>query len=478
MAALSRVASARYVFATFKVENAESYTQETWQEDIASAKATGIDGFDCQSQSTDWQFDRIRDAFDVAESQHFQLFHSFDMSYHSRTANCPTGKAWNETFMASVLSTANTSSAAYRWNGHLLVSTYEGELYGDGFFTTLKDDLSGAGVSISLAPALTSYSEAATESGTPSTSANQAFSEYTSIDGFFNAFAWPYNVDRNLSCAVDAAFSTAVQTANRSGPFIMAVSPWLFQDLDTGNPADSFVQYSDTLWYYRWYEAINDVQPDIITIISWNDYISSNYIRDLPPATGAGSVSLGSQENYVAGVNHTAWRTLAQYYITYYKSANGTAPEIVNNDLVYWYRIHSKSSPCAGGTGSASVPVRNARFPADAVFIYAAVRANSLVEVYFGTNPTTRSPRPGTPRLTFDTTNQTEPWLFRLPFPPDFPRNASDRLFPQIVVDPEDIAYAKYDSVPITAECAWENFNPVVQSLGSDFDAVIFEERE
>jgi glucan endo-1,3-alpha-glucosidase len=47
------------------------------------------------------------------------------------------------------------------------------------------------------------------------------------------------------------------------------VSPWQFKDL-TG--AGSWVELSDTLIKYRWEQAINTVKPDIVEIITWNDY--------------------------------------------------------------------------------------------------------------------------------------------------------------------------------------------------------------
>jgi hypothetical protein len=42
-----------------------------------------------------------------------------------------------------------------------------------------------------------------------------------------------------------------------------AVSPWQFKNLGGEN---DWVEQSDFLWYYRWLQAIQDVDPDIVEI--------------------------------------------------------------------------------------------------------------------------------------------------------------------------------------------------------------------
>lgn len=50
---------------------------------------------------------------------------------------------------------------------------------------------------------------------------------------------------------------------------LLAVSPWQFKEL--GGELD-WVEQSDELWKYRWEQAISDVKPDIVEIVTWNDY--------------------------------------------------------------------------------------------------------------------------------------------------------------------------------------------------------------
>ncbi|KAK0822455.1 hypothetical protein LTR03_018149 [Friedmanniomyces endolithicus] len=104
----------------------------------------------------------------------------------------------------------------------------------------------------------------------------------------------------------------------------MGVSPWQFKDFNDGY-YNSWVEYSDVLFPHRWDQAIQTVQPDIVEIITWNDFGESHYIRDLPALTGPTSLQLGVTGNYVYGQDHSAWRVMAQYYISWYKT--GVPPQ-------------------------------------------------------------------------------------------------------------------------------------------------------
>lgn len=109
------------------------------------------------------------------------------MSY--TPAACAIG--WNTTFMATMISKYSDSTAAYIWNGDVLVSTYGGEGYGNAFFAGLKSLLAGEGVTISLSPALTTYSLEA-QSTNPNEVATGMLANYTAIDGYLNCtpFVW------------------------------------------------------------------------------------------------------------------------------------------------------------------------------------------------------------------------------------------------------------------------------------------------
>jgi glucan endo-1,3-alpha-glucosidase len=89
---------------------------------------------------------------------------------------------WAASDMATIFNAHAVSSAMYKWNGRPLVSTYSGKSYGNAFFAGLKSSLANSGHNISFAPALTDYNE-------PS-QANQMLSDFPSVDGFVNWWAW------------------------------------------------------------------------------------------------------------------------------------------------------------------------------------------------------------------------------------------------------------------------------------------------
>ncbi len=230
-----------------------------------------------------------------------------------------------------------------------------------------------------------------------------------------------------------------------------AVSPWQFKDLNDGY-YNSWVQYSDTLFDYRWREAIDTVKPDIIEIITWNDFPESHYIRDLPPMSGPASTYLGDSGNYVYGIDHSAWRIIAQYYISWYK--NGRPPKVQSDRVVFWYRIHPKLVPCANGNNQAAgtPPVRNANNPADAVFAWALVRERANISMTVGSNVNWQfTADPGSPVLNM------------VPFPADL----GSGVIPMVSVVRHGVTTATGNgSVPITQQCAYQNYNPVVALAG------------
>ena len=123
----------------------------------------------------------ITEAYTAAEAAGFKLFYSCDMSY-----------TWQQSDVVSLISKHAKSPSTMLWEGNLLVSTYSGESYGDSFFAGVKSTLAAQGITISLAPAFTTYRDPSKTSSLLST--------FPSIDGFFNWWSWSVQSDLgNLS---------------------------------------------------------------------------------------------------------------------------------------------------------------------------------------------------------------------------------------------------------------------------------------
>ncbi|KAH7918065.1 glycoside hydrolase family 71 protein [Leucogyrophana mollusca] len=415
---LAFIASAHFVngqnvFAHFMAQNSYSYAQQDWTNDMTTAQGIGIDGFALNIAANDYEVDRIVDAYAAAEALGFKLFYSFDMSY-----------TWEASDMVNIVANHSSSSSNFMWKDTLLVSTYSGESYGEDFWAGFKSSLASQGINITLAPAFTTYRDPA--------NASSLLNTFPSIDGFFNWWSWPADVDANLTTATDLAYQSAISA--RTGPYIMSVSPWQFKNLDG---AGDWVEYSDTLWNYRWQQAVNDVKPDIVEIVTWNDYGESHYIGDINPI-----VNLGTQAPfYVDGFDHSKWRDVAQYYISYYK--DGTAPAITTDEVVFWYRAYPKNITCSTGT----LP-RNAAFPEDAVFALAMLTDTATITLAIGSNTVNFTAGPG---ITMGS----------VPFPPE------DQQIPYVEIsrNGKKVADTHGSMYVNQTGCTYYNFNPWVGSV-------------
>lgn len=147
----------------------------------------------CQSADLNWQLDRIEDAFAVAAQQEFLLAPAFDMSYGSHSTNCPTGNAWNVTFMAKMIENAYSKSAGLRWDDKTLVLTHDGDGYGDAYFGQLKGLLSNSPAVI--APSFSTLeNEVAANKSSSEQQAADVISQFSNIDGYFNGKSEPWMV--------------------------------------------------------------------------------------------------------------------------------------------------------------------------------------------------------------------------------------------------------------------------------------------
>jgi len=199
-----------------------------------------------------------------------------------------------------------------------------------------------------------------------------------------------------------------------------------------------WVEYSDFLWSYRWPQAIQEVNPDIIEIVTWNDYAESHYIGDINP-----NVVLDPDgQQYVPGMVHAPWRIPAQHYIQWWKTE--TEPAVTNDTVVFWYRIHPKNVTCSTGS-----PPRNADFPEDIIIAMALLSEPANITLDIGSNHVEFQAGAGV------TTSS-------IPFPPE----DKEIAFIQIIRNNQTVKSGFGDSPPmITNDCSYYNFNPWVGSL-------------
>ena len=155
----------------------------------------------------------------------------------------------------------------------------------------------------------------------------------------------------------------------------MAVSPWQFKNVNASS--GSWVAYSDTLFAQRFNQLVTGaINPDIIEVLTWNDFGESHYLRPLPSTVESAPdyiIYSDGMQNYVQNFNHNPWRIMAKYYIAWWK--NGSKPAITQDQVVYWYRVHPAAATCSQ---QPNVQISGSQYPVDAVFAWALVQSPAL----------------------------------------------------------------------------------------------------
>ncbi|KAH9452381.1 hypothetical protein MJO29_008617 [Puccinia striiformis f. sp. tritici] len=330
----------RYVFAHVVAGNAQNYTKEQWISDMRTAQAAHIDAFAINigvDASNDVQLPLI---YDCAKSLGFKVFISFDMNYYAYPGS-------SKDIEKRVLQFAN-HTARFEYQNKTFISTFSGEAPGTfmdanqnytAAWCTLKASLRGHGLDTYFVPGWTGI--------IPSTS--------RCADGLLSWDAWPHNTDipanfgqvnKNVTAQETLYFpDKAAMLASRAvaKTFAAPVAPLFYKHL---NPAqvDNYIYRSDDWMMVNRYTNLikQDVPPEFIELLTWNDYGESHYLRDPQPSANLPSGMVSSHQ-YVDGFSHTAFLNLLSYFNQWYKS--GTPPVMNQTTMYIWYRPHAKDAP-------------------------------------------------------------------------------------------------------------------------------------
>ncbi|KAI1429658.1 glycoside hydrolase family 71 protein [Xylaria sp. FL1777] len=337
-------AADRQVFAHYIVGLTSGQTRDEWQQDISQAKGSGIDGFALNvGAQDDYNAAQLQLAYDVASSNGFWLFLSFDMQ----------ASQWTADEIINYINTYKGYSSQLTVNSLPVVSTFEGPSQAD-----IWPGVRSATGGIFLIPDWASLG------------AQGVGDKLSLIDGAFNWGAWPEPNQLTMSTGNDVAYKSVLQ----GKPYMMGVSPYFYTNL----PGKNWYSSSDSLWFDRWKQVL-DINPEYIEIITWNDYGESSYINapiDHQIVAGAGT--------YVNGFDHTAFRFVLPYFISAYKA--GSADVALSSEgAVAWYRTTPAAICSNGGTvwgqgGSVSA----AGGTQDVVSIIALTNASTDINVKIG----------------------------------------------------------------------------------------------
>ncbi|KAJ6163877.1 Glycoside hydrolase family 71 [Penicillium chrysogenum] len=302
------------VFAHFMLENAKDWNLGAWEDEINLARTAHIDGFALNFGSGVSYDVAILKAFIAANKLGFKFVFSFDYA-----GNGPFTKD-------TVIQTLRywvSYDMFYQFRGKPLVSTFEGPANAadwaeikaavDCFF---MPDWSSLGAKDALA--------------------------LKTADGLFNWAAWPWG-NTDMDTYVDASYLDYLERDDKK-PYMMPVSPWFYTNLPGYNK--NWLWRGDDLWRDRW-EEVMVVQPDLVQIISWNDFGESHYIGPLPKGDYKAFEIGKAPYDYITGMPHDAWRKLLPYWIDTYKKGKASISEEL---VVGWYRPNPAAACNSGGT--------------------------------------------------------------------------------------------------------------------------------
>ncbi|KAL4788454.1 glycosyl hydrolase family 71-domain-containing protein [Aspergillus varians] len=353
---------------TVQIGTAGAMTAEQWERDIIEAQKAHIDGFALNIAPQDDYTDRVlQKAYHAAERiGNFSLFISFDYL---------SGGPWPLDRVITIINEYKNRPAQYLYKGKPLVSTFEGTQN----WAEWPQIKSATGCM--FMPSWTSLSPAGLHS------------VQSVIDGAFSWDAWPVGA-QDMNTSSDKAWIEALS----GKPYMMAVSPWFYTNLPQWNK--NWLWRGDDLWHYRWRQVM-DVQPELIQILSWNDYGESHYIG---PIYDAGIPDGASR--YVKGCPHDAWREFLPHYIDAYRRQAAMVREGVSNPgavrsyapkrplsysdkIVYWYRLNPSNSGSSGGTtgnnpNAGQPELKPGEVMQDRVFVSVLVTEPSQVYVQIG----------------------------------------------------------------------------------------------
>ncbi|KAJ7177107.1 glycoside hydrolase [Mycena filopes] len=346
---LSRGVSAqtqKAVYAHFMVGIVENYTVDDWKADMADAQAIGIDGFalNCAPPRVDsYTPKQLANAYQAAGEMGFKVFISFDFAYWQND---------DTALITQALQNYSSLPGQAKYAGGAIASTFVGEFFD---WAPVK--------AVLPITALPNFEDPI-----------QASQLHTSFDGGFSWLPWPTDGGNSIIPGpITEVWDLKFFQFLAGRPYMMPVSPWFSTHFNSKN----WVFICEELITDRWRQVL-ELQPQLVEIISWNDFGESHYISGPQPHH-----SDDGSSQWATGMPHDAWRRIMKPYITAYKAGAAT-PTVTTDGLVYWYRPTPKGVRCTNDT----LPAPNGiNLLADVVFATTMLTSPATLTVTSGGLP-------------------------------------------------------------------------------------------
>ncbi|KAI9661384.1 MAG: hypothetical protein M1831_003117 [Alyxoria varia] len=305
---------AKDVFAHMMVGNTASYSQADWLTQIRDAHNAHVDGFALNIANDDYTDAQLTHAYDAAAQSNlpFKLFLSFDYA----------AGQWDPSTVTSKINAYKNKPAQYKYRNKPLASTFEGPGQAADW-ASIKEQ-----TGCFFMPDYSSLGP-------------QDAAAAPNVDGLFSWEAWSDGSPGSKVPDGDQQYKAAL----KGKPYMMPVSPWFYRG--TGEP--KWVARGDDLWHERWQQVL-EAQPEMVEIITWNDWGESSYIAHNPKVVAD---CPAEAQGYVTPTNHSAWLADLPHYISAYKSGGAAKPGTYGDKspqpspkphLTFWHRLSPGSS--------------------------------------------------------------------------------------------------------------------------------------
>lgn len=357
-----------------------SYTEGENKEDrnkndIRAAIELGIDGFAINAFSGDQAKGIIASLIKSADSigaSNFKIFLSADMSLKFKAKE-----------IVDTVKDYSDNPHYLKINGKSVLSTYGGSDLGNSWWQNeVLLPLKALGVEVTFIP----YFDRPNPNADAPSYKNwlKVVKNHQIADGLFN-FLMPgstpfYSDDPNIGhywWSTLESEENLAKALHDSGKIFMA--PFMPYYWAACHSSRQYMEHQGGRGMNNYWKSIIELQqPEIVQIVTWNDYAESTYIQ--PTRLPLEKI------NGIKSQPHLGYYELLKYYISWYKT--GKKPKITKDGIFFFYRIHSNDAVATNDSSACSRgPIQKSQkwgFIQDVIYITTALTEAAELQVISG----------------------------------------------------------------------------------------------
>jgi glucan endo-1,3-alpha-glucosidase len=301
------------------------------QNDVRAALELGLDGFALDAFSGQQAKDLLNAFITAADSvgaSNFKVFLSADMSLQFTAED-----------IVDTIKTFGNNPHYLKINGKPLLSTFGGDELGDSWWREkVLSPLAKAGSAVTFIP----YFDRPNPNWDPPSYEIwlKTIRSFPSSDGLFNFLlpgSTPFyssdaNIGRHLWSILEGEENLARALRDSGKLYIAPFTPYYWA---VCHPVRQYMEHQGGRGMDNWWTSLVTKQsPDIVEIVTWNDYSESTFIQ---PTRITNTKAPG-----VESMPHLGYYELLKYYISWFH--HGKKPTLTKDALFFFHRIHPNNA--------------------------------------------------------------------------------------------------------------------------------------